>query len=128
MRNTTSQRNLDEQIEQLIREHIATIQRTAREAMDRAFAGVASAGRKLAPTTRLAAATGNKRRARTEIAAIGERLYRTVCARPGEGIVALASELGVSARELHRKPSSNGAWSSGAASGSAAGWDKQPKM
>jgi hypothetical protein len=93
---------LEQRIEQLVREHIATIQRGAREAIDRAFAGATGAVRKPAQTVAIAATPGSKRRARTEIAAIGEGLYRMVCAHPGEGIVALASELGVSARELHR--------------------------
>jgi hypothetical protein len=35
--------------------------------------------------------------------------------------------LGFRASREQRNPSSNGAWSDGPASGSAAGWDRQPK-
>jgi hypothetical protein len=94
MRDTTSHRDLEQRIAQLIREHIAAVQRSAHEAIDRAFAGSAGAVRKPAPTVAATAATGGRRRARAELSAVAERLYRTVCGRPGEGIVALAGELG----------------------------------
>jgi hypothetical protein len=92
---------LEQRIEHLVREHIAAVQRSAREALDRAFAGSAVAARKPAQTA-ATATTGGRRRARAELSAVAERLYRAVCAQPGEGIVALAGELGVSARELQR--------------------------
>lgn len=101
MRETTSHRDLEQRIEHLVREHIAAVQRSAREALDRAFAGSAVAVRKPAQTV-ATATTGGRRRARAELSAVAERLYRAVCAHPGEGIVALAGELGVSARELQR--------------------------
>jgi hypothetical protein len=98
MRETTSHRDLDQRIEQLVREHIASIQRSARDALERAF-GSATPRRGRVPQ-----GTGGagKRRAPTEVSALGERLYRAVCARPGEGIGVLAREIGASARELHR--------------------------
>jgi hypothetical protein len=102
MRDTTSHRDLEQRIEQLVREHIAEVQRSAREALDRAFAGSAGAARKPAQKVAATAAAGGRRRARAELSAVAERLYRAVCARPGEGIVALASDLGVPARELQR--------------------------
>ena len=102
MKDTTGHRDLEQRIEQLVREHIAAVQRGAREAIDRAFAGAAGAARKPAQTVAATAARSGKRRARAELSAVAERLYRTVCAHPGEGIVALAAELGVSARELQR--------------------------
>jgi hypothetical protein len=43
-------------------------------------------------------ARGGKRRRSAEVSELGERLY----AHPGEGMAALAGELGASARELHR--------------------------
>jgi hypothetical protein len=100
MRNITRDRGLEERIEQLVREHIASMQRNAREALERAFAGATSPrpGR----VTRGHGDGGRKRRAPTEVSAIGERLYRAVCARPGEGMGVLARELGASVRELHR--------------------------
>jgi hypothetical protein len=93
---------LEQRIEQLIREHIATVHRSTLEAVERALAGAASPAQKPARMVASTAAAGGRRRARAELSALGERLYRTVCARPGEGIVALAGDLGVSARELQR--------------------------
>jgi hypothetical protein len=100
MENITRDRELDQRIEQLVREHIESMQRKAREALDRAFAAATSPrpGR----VSRGAGDGGHKRRAPTEVSAIGERLYRAVCARPGEGMGVLARELGASVRELHR--------------------------
>jgi hypothetical protein len=37
-----------------------------------------------------------------EVSAVAERLYRAVCAHPGESMAVLADELGAPARELHR--------------------------
>jgi hypothetical protein len=105
MGDTTSHRDLDQRIEQLVREHIAAVHDRAREALDRAFAGavgVADTGRKPARRAASSAGTGGRRRAQAELSALGERLYRAVCARPGEGIVRLAADLEVSARELQR--------------------------
>jgi hypothetical protein len=98
MRDTTSHRDLEQRIEQLVREHIASIQRSARDALERAFESAAPKRGRVPPGT----ASAGKRRAATEMSALGERLYRAVCARPGEGIGVLARELGASARELHR--------------------------
>jgi hypothetical protein len=47
-------------------------------------------------------ARGGKRRRSAEVSELGERLYRAVWAHLGEGLAALAGELGASARELHR--------------------------
>jgi hypothetical protein len=106
MSNTTSHRELDEGIEQLVREHIATIHQIAREALDRAFVSATPAPqsrRRAAPQPGAArVAKGGKRRAPAEVSALGEQLYQAVCAHPGEGMVVLARELGASARELHR--------------------------
>ena len=100
MRDTTSHRDLDQRIEQFVREHIASIHRNAREALERAFAGATSPRPRRVSQGHVAG--GGKRRAPTEVSALGERLYRAVCARPGEGMGVLARELGASARELHR--------------------------
>lgn len=106
MSNTTSHRELDQGIEQLIREQIAAIHRIARDAVDRAFAGAtqsAHSPRRMAPQPGAArAAKSVKRRAPAEVSALGEKLYQAVCGHPGEGMVVLARELGASARELHR--------------------------
>jgi hypothetical protein len=44
----------------------------------------------------------SKRRAPEEIAALGERLYQAVCAKPGETMTVLMADVGGSARELQR--------------------------
>jgi hypothetical protein len=108
MTNTTSNlsnQELTEQIERLVRQHVAEIQQAARQALERAFAGamverapVARASRGSAPKER----KQSKRRASSEVAALGERLYRAVCEHPGESMARLSAELGASARELHR--------------------------
>jgi hypothetical protein len=100
MKNITRDRELDQRIEQLVREHIASMQRNAREALDRAFTAATSP--RPGKVSRGPGDSGRKRRAPTEVSAIGERLYRAVCARPGEGMGVLARELGASVRELHR--------------------------
>ena len=75
MKDTTGHRDLEQRIEQLVREHIAAVQRGAREAIDRAFAGAAGAARKPAQTVAATAARSGKRRARAELSAVAERLY-----------------------------------------------------
>jgi len=91
---------LGERVEQLVREHIAVIHKTAAEAVERAFSSASSSPRtKTArPTTR----SIGRRRAPAEVAALGERLYEALCARPGETMSVLAPELGATPRELHR--------------------------
>jgi hypothetical protein len=51
---------------------------------------------------RAGSAAGFKRRPPAEIAALGERLYKAVCATPGETMSILAGQVGVAARDLHR--------------------------
>lgn len=105
MSNTTSHRELEQRIEQLVREHIILLQRGAREALERAFAStVPSPTRKAAPARVAvrAAAGASKRRAPAEVSAIGERLYQAICAHPGESMATLAKELETAPRELQR--------------------------
>jgi hypothetical protein len=95
---------LDQRIEQLIREHITAVQRSAREVLERAFAGTAGAPRKPARAAvgNTTAAENGKRRGPAEMSAFAERLYRAVCAYPGESMTALAKELGAAPSELQR--------------------------
>ncbi len=100
MTTTTSSENLGRDIEKLVRQHIAATHKTAEEALTRAFA---SAARAPARGPRVAKARKEgKRRAPEEVAALGERLYEAVCAKPGEGMVVLAADVGASVRDLHR--------------------------
>jgi hypothetical protein len=96
---------LDQRIEQLVREHIAAVHRSAREAMERAFTGPGGVTARRAAQPAAAGTTvarGGKRRRSAEVSELGERLYRAVWAHLGEGLAAMAGELGASARELHR--------------------------
>jgi len=92
--------DLEIQVEELVREHIAAIRRAATAAVERAFeraAGRREGGRS-APGTR----GSGRRRAPDELVALGERLYAAICARPGAAMSTLASQMGVPGRELNR--------------------------
>jgi hypothetical protein len=96
---TTKSKDLEIQIEALVREHIAMIRRAAALAVERAFA--VSAG---APSKGKAAARkpeGSRRRGPEEMAALSERLYASICAQPGAAMSALASHLGVASSALN---------------------------
>jgi hypothetical protein len=103
MTNTNSVHDLGRRIEQLVQEHIAASQKAVQEAVERAFG--AAAGKRGVPPRRRVATPGpasQKRRASAELAALGERFYSVVCAKPGETMTVLAAEVGASARELNR--------------------------
>lgn len=100
MKNTNSYEDLGRQIEQLVAGHIAASRRAAQEAVERAFA--AAAAGPAVVQRRVKSSEGSKRRASAEVAALGERFCRAVCAKPGETMTVLAGQIGASARELHR--------------------------
>src|SRR5881628_417668 len=100
MTNTANQ-DLGRRIEQLVEEHIAASRIAAQEAVARAFAAAAHRTPP-ARSPRQVATRTFKRRPPEEVAALGERLYQAVCANPGAGMIVLATEVGASARELHR--------------------------
>ena len=101
MANTMSNQELGERIERLVQEHIAASRKAAQEAVARAFAAAHPPAR--VRTRRQFTSSGrSKKRAPEEIAAVGERLYQAVCAKPGETMVVLRADVGASARELHR--------------------------
>jgi hypothetical protein len=102
MTSTNSNQDLGQCIEQLIEEHIAASRICAQEAVARAFA---LAGRAPAGPARRAKSSSGKRRVSADIAVLGERFYRAVCAKPGETMMVLAADVGASARELHRSVS-----------------------
>lgn len=104
MSNTTTARDLGEQIERMIQEHIAASRACALEAVTRAFvneAGPGASRSKASRAHRTRSAPG-KRRASSDIAALGERFYEALCAKPGETMAVLSSDVGASARELNR--------------------------
>lgn len=90
--------SLTDQIDKLVRKHLAQVQAEAEEAMRRAFAKTARKEPKT-PTTRRAP---SKRRDPKEVAALAERLHARIVAEPGESMTVHAGHLGVGVRELHR--------------------------
>jgi len=96
---TNTNGNLGERIERLVQDHIAASRRAAEEAVKRAFGSAAKTATRAAPDTPRRAGT---KRASADLAALGERLYRAVCSKPGETMAVLAPMAGGSARELHR--------------------------
>jgi hypothetical protein len=99
MTNTTSNRDLGQCIEQLIQAHLATLRASAQEAVVRAFASAASVP---SGPARQGRSSRGKKRARSEIAVLGERFFEAVCAKPGETMTVLAADVGASSRDLHR--------------------------
>jgi hypothetical protein len=104
----TTNQGLAEQIEQLVRNHLAASRAAVAAAVERAFAGanvvaagdarptrVASAGAR--PRTRAKPAP---RRAVEEVVALGERFYAALCRNPGETMTTLAPQVGASPRAL----------------------------
>ncbi len=101
-KTTSNSEGLSERIEQLVREHIAESRRSAQEAVERGFAVAETrAARARKSSTGSRGRTG-RRRPPEEVTAIGQRLYAAICASPGKGMAALAEEVGISVRELHR--------------------------
>lgn len=95
---------LSKHIEQVVARYMAEGRRVALESLERAFTPTAKAGRQpsVQPRRTNVTPTSSGRRTPAEIAEIGERLCELVRARPGEGMVTLAAELGLGVRELHR--------------------------
>ena len=104
MAKTTSNEELAQRIEQLVREHVAESRRVAQEALERAFSTACAAPVQAvsAPTSGRRRRAPERRRAPDEVAALAERLYAAVCAHPGEGMRLLATEVGSSVAELNR--------------------------
>ena len=99
--------NLTEQIEKLVRDHLAASRAAASAAVERAFAAKnAAAGGHVQraivtsarPRTRAKSAP---RRAAEEVAALGDRFYAALCRSPGASMAMLAPQVGASPRALH---------------------------
>ena len=101
MSNTTSIQGLGERIEQLVQQHIEASRKAAQQAVERAFSGAANGPAKKRRRRHTKSAS-DKRRTPDEIAALGERFYRAVCAKPGETMAVLAADVGATAGELNR--------------------------
>ena len=90
---------LQKHIEDLVRAHLVAQRTEAMAAVERAFAA-ASASRP--PTAKAPRKSAGRRRASTEVAGLGERLYEAVQANPGQPMAVLAAHVGESARALNR--------------------------
>lgn len=100
--STTKIGNLEIQIEELVRGHIAELRASAAAAVERAFARTVARGAKAGRVSAPAARASGQRRPPQEMAALAERLYAVVCTHPGAAMSTLASELSTSPRELNR--------------------------
>jgi hypothetical protein len=89
-------KDLTDRIEDVVREHLTACRRAADFAVERAFAGTIKIARQARPDG------DRRRRAPTEMAAVSEKLYKAVCARPGETMAVLAMEIDASPRGLQR--------------------------
>ena len=93
--------DLEIQIEELVREHIAGLRRAATAAVEHAFGR--AGGRKVKRGgARPAGREAGHRRAPEEVAALGEQLYAAIYAHPGAAMTQLAAVVGATPRELNR--------------------------
>ncbi len=101
MTNTTVE--LERQIEQMVTAHVAALRKAAQGAVERAFATASAAAPAVAPSSRpRAARAAGKRRAGSELSALGERFFEALSRKPGETMGVLSAEVGASPGELHR--------------------------
>jgi hypothetical protein len=101
MTNTTVE--LEKQIEQMVAAHVAALRKAAQGAVERAFAAAAgTAAPAVAPSRPRAARAAGKRRAKSELSALGERFFEALSRKPGETMGVLSAEVGASPVELHR--------------------------
>jgi|SRR5690606_34352488 len=102
MNATTSIQGLEEQIEQLVREHMAASRAAVASAVARAFSE--SAGRSSTPAARRtgtpARRAPSRRRTSEEVADLAERFCAAVHAAPGETMTTLAAQVGATPTEL----------------------------
>src|SRR5690606_27249591 len=98
----TKTTELEERIEQMVAAEIAALRRAAQGAVERAFAAGSAAAPTVAPSRRQLVRAPGKRRAGSELSALGERFLEVLIQRPGETMVVLSAEIGATPRELHR--------------------------
>jgi hypothetical protein len=99
----TSIQDLENEIERLVRQYMDACEIAAAAAVQRAFAGARASRPAVAKgSPRAKTRATAKRRSSEELAALGEQLYSAVCSKPGETMSVLATEIGASARELHK--------------------------
>lgn len=99
----TTNNELIEQLEDLVRTHIEGMRTAAAAAVTRAFATAARSERGVGARAPRPEATSRRmapRRGAEEIAGLGERFYAALCRQPGETMTTLALQVGTSPRAL----------------------------
>ena len=91
---------LTEQIDKLVRDHLAQVHAAAAAAVERAF-GLTSTRAKKSKSPRKRRTPG-ERRDPAVVAELAERLHVEVMAAPGESMIVYAKQLDAGVRELHR--------------------------
>jgi predicted Zn-dependent protease len=100
---TQSIKELEAQIEKLVREHMAACEIAAQAAVRRAFASRVKAQRpKVKKRMNEMPASRRPQRSSEEMTEAKERFYAAVCAKPGETMRVLAAEVGLTTRQLER--------------------------
>ena len=96
----TTNPDLAEQIEKLVRDHLAASRAAVASAVARAFAAT-NATEGHAIVTNRKRAKPAPRRAAEEVTAMAEKFYSALCRSPGETMATLAPQIGDSPRALH---------------------------
>ncbi len=91
---------LEEQIEKLVRNHLAAYEKAVTGAVKRAFTSATSERRPQRRRTKAVPRAQGPRRSPKELEMLEEQLYAAVCATPGETMTVLAAKLGTSPRSL----------------------------
>ena len=97
MKNTNTT-TFESQLEQFVREHVASQRRAAAAAIERGFSSANSPRKKSATVSSKATV----RRAPSEVTALSDRLFEAVSAHPGETMSVISPAVGETARALHR--------------------------
>lgn len=103
---TKSNDALQNQIERLVRAHLAAQRDAATRAIERAFASVAVTTTPAPAKVRRARRQQGRRRPPDEVGDLAQRLFDAVRAAPGETMTVFAAQLGQTPRALNR-PMSN---------------------
>ena len=88
-----STQQLEQQIEKLVREHIAACHEAAEAAVKRAITAAASSPAPVRRPVKKASSRTHTQRSPEEMARLCEQLYAAVCATPGETMTVLAKRL-----------------------------------
>jgi len=100
----TTNNELAEQIERLVRDHVVALRTAATAAVERAFAATRSTAGEPPQRTRVVSAGARAkpapRRAVEEVEALAEAFYAALRRSPGETMATLASQVGATPRAL----------------------------